>query len=258
MMNIIIKVFSRGLAQAAFELTKWKLCGGGGAAGGPGRGFPDVAYMMQQQSRDADMRDEYPQLRNLAILLLVANVLAIGVDPPNILLVYPGDHSPRMLVCHEEAYSLANTPNIDRLASQGVRFNAAYLGSWCIPSRASVLTGLDPHAIKSMRMTGRNPRSTYDPEKCRFWLATAYFRDQFVDRNGVRETKIGFLADQYSQWAADYIMGEGRHADRSWFQWLCDSRPHETPKACHLVARTSSNDHLRDLSFKRAGFSFRC
>jgi xylan 1,4-beta-xylosidase len=41
--------------------------GGSGAAGGPGRMFPDVAYLLEQQDRYADMRDEHPQLKDLPI-----------------------------------------------------------------------------------------------------------------------------------------------------------------------------------------------
>ena len=38
------------------------------------------------------------------------------------------------------------TPHLDRLAQQGVRFARAYTASpWCLPSRASILTGLYPH-----------------------------------------------------------------------------------------------------------------
>jgi len=52
--------------------------GGSGAAGGPGRDFPDVSYMMEQQSRYADMRDEYPQLKNLPIHVEEWGVTASG------------------------------------------------------------------------------------------------------------------------------------------------------------------------------------
>ena len=39
------------------------------------------------------------------------------------------------------------TPNIDRLASEGVRLNAFYNTARCSPSRASLLTGRHPHEI---------------------------------------------------------------------------------------------------------------
>ena len=41
--------------------------GGGGSGGGPGREYPEVDYLIEQQMRYADMRDEYPELRNLPI-----------------------------------------------------------------------------------------------------------------------------------------------------------------------------------------------
>ena len=43
------------------------------------------------------------------------------------------------------------TPNIDALAAAGVRFEKAYIGSWCMPSRATMLTGHHQHGIESMR-----------------------------------------------------------------------------------------------------------
>lgn len=41
--------------------------GGSGGAGGPGRKFPDVDYMLEQQARYAAMRDEFPELKGLPI-----------------------------------------------------------------------------------------------------------------------------------------------------------------------------------------------
>ena len=118
---------------------------------------------------------------------------------PNILFIYADDHSPKTVSCYEGAYPMARTPNIDRLAASGVRFRAAYLGSWCMPSRASLLTGVHPHAIKSMRMTGSNPRSTYDPEQCRFWPAV--FRQH------------GYQTAQIGKWHTGTDTGWGRDWD---------------------------------------------
>ncbi len=118
---------------------------------------------------------------------------------PNILFIYADDHSPKTIGCYERSYAMATTPHIDRLAKSGVRFQAAYLGSWCMASRASILTGLHPHAIESMRMTGSNPLSTYDPEQCRFWPAV--FREH------------GYQTAQIGKWHTGTDSGWGRDWD---------------------------------------------
>jgi xylan 1,4-beta-xylosidase len=41
--------------------------GGSGGGGGPGRTYPDVAYMIEQQLRYADLRDAYPELKSVPI-----------------------------------------------------------------------------------------------------------------------------------------------------------------------------------------------
>ena len=38
-----------------------------------------------------------------------------------------------------------NTPNLDRLASGGIRFTQFYNNARCCPTRAALLTGLYPH-----------------------------------------------------------------------------------------------------------------
>lgn len=60
--------------------------------------------------------------------------------PPNIILIYADDLGRGMLGCYGQ--KLIKTPNIDRLAAQGMRFTNAYHCSFCAPSRASLLTGL--------------------------------------------------------------------------------------------------------------------
>ncbi len=62
---------------------------------------------------------------------------------PNILLIVSEDNGPE-LGCYGDSY--ARTPNLDKLASQGVRFENAFVPySVCSPSRACFLTGLYPH-----------------------------------------------------------------------------------------------------------------
>jgi arylsulfatase A-like enzyme len=60
-------------------------------------------------------------------------------------------------------------PTIDKLASEGVGFEYAYTGTWCMPSRASLLTGRHQFGIASMLMEGDYPGSTYDSAQTPFW-----------------------------------------------------------------------------------------
>ena len=134
----------------------------------------------------------------LAVVLIPLSAPA-ATQRPNILFIFADDHSPRTLSCYEKAYPTAHTPNIDRLAASGVRFQAAYLGAWCMPSRASLLTGLHPHSIQTMRMAGAYPGSTYDPAVCRFWPAV--FRQH------------GYQTAQIGKWHTGTDAGWGRDWD---------------------------------------------
>ncbi|WP_067828759.1 sulfatase-like hydrolase/transferase [Nocardia inohanensis] len=65
-------------------------------------------------------------------------------QPMNVLIVMSDQHNPKILGA--AGNSLVHTPNMDALAARGTRFDAAYCASpICVPSRASVATGLYPH-----------------------------------------------------------------------------------------------------------------
>lgn len=65
-------------------------------------------------------------------------------DLPNIVLFLSDDHAQRDTGCYGN--KVINTPNIDRLASEGMRFDEAYsMTPTCVPSRTSIYTGLGPH-----------------------------------------------------------------------------------------------------------------
>ncbi len=53
------------------------------------------------------------------------------------------------------------TPNIDRLASGGVRFTQLYSTARCCPSRAALLTGQHPHKVGMGNMVGGQEREGY-------------------------------------------------------------------------------------------------
>jgi arylsulfatase A-like enzyme len=100
---------------------------------------------------------------------MLASATAAG--RPNILYILTDDQSFRTMGCYREegAYDWVRTPNLDRLAQRGVRFTHAYLGSWCLPSRYTALTGLHPYGIESLRHGLVYPRNSYDPDRVTFW-----------------------------------------------------------------------------------------
>ena len=63
-------------------------------------------------------------------------------ERPNIILILVDDMGFSDVGCYGSEIA---TPNIDRLASRGVRFSQFYSCARCCPSRASLLTGLYPH-----------------------------------------------------------------------------------------------------------------
>jgi N-sulfoglucosamine sulfohydrolase len=69
-----------------------------------------------------------------------------AADRPNVILVIGDDISWDDFGCYGNP--TARTPNIDRLAAQGLRFTNAFLtASSCSPSRSSIVTGRYPHNI---------------------------------------------------------------------------------------------------------------
>jgi len=89
-----------------------------------------------------------------------------GIAPrkrPNIILMMADDMGFSDLGCYGGEIE---TPNLDRLASQGVRFTQFYNCARCCPTRASLLTGLYPHqaGIGYMEPTHKYARGAIERE----------------------------------------------------------------------------------------------
>ncbi len=65
-----------------------------------------------------------------------------GDRPPNILLILTDDQGWPTLGCYGSIQ--VPTPNLDRMASDGVRFTAAYVTPQCTPTRGALITGQHP------------------------------------------------------------------------------------------------------------------
>jgi arylsulfatase A len=81
--------------------------------------------------------------------------------PPNIVFLFADDLGHGALGCYGQKKIL--TPNIDRLATEGMRFTQCYAGSnVCAPSRSTLMTGLHT-GHTAVRNNGKN-RHLYDSD----------------------------------------------------------------------------------------------
>ncbi|MBE7540350.1 MAG: sulfatase-like hydrolase/transferase [Opitutaceae bacterium] len=146
-------------------------------------------------------------------LMLVAMHLGASETRPNILFIYADDQSYKTVSCYDGAPSWVRTPNIDSLASRGVRFERSYLGAWCMSSRASILTGRLQHGIMSMTMAGMYPGSTYDPAQCPF--VPAEFRRQGYHTAHIGKWHTGTDAGFGRDWDHQIVWNRPAHPENA-------------------------------------------
>lgn len=86
----------------------------------------------------------------LLCLLLILFIPVKAAERPNIVWIVLDDASPN-LGCYGDAY--ARTPNMDRLAREGMRFTNAFTHApVCAPSRSGLVTGMYPTTIGTHHM----------------------------------------------------------------------------------------------------------
>lgn len=78
------------------------------------------------------------------LFLLVISFSAAAQQRPNIIYIMSDDHDADAISAYNP--NLIQTPNIDRIAKEGMKFNKAFVAnSICSPSRATLLTGQFSH-----------------------------------------------------------------------------------------------------------------
>jgi arylsulfatase A-like enzyme len=77
---------------------------------------------------------------------LCGNFLKAQNSQPNIVFIFSDDHAYQAISAYHEDRKLIQTPHIDRIAEEGMRFDRCLVtNSICGPSRATVLTGTYSH-----------------------------------------------------------------------------------------------------------------
>jgi len=144
-------------------------------------------------------KKSFPVFITLA-LLFCAQVAQAQSQRPNVLVVLSDDHS----AAHVGAYGNPDikTPNLDKFASQGMRFERAYVAApQCVPSRAALMTGRSPVAVQMTRFSA--PLA----EEYKTWLellrAGGYFtgvagRTFHLDGSGNQPPETKEVFDKYN------------------------------------------------------------
>lgn len=165
-----------------------------------------------------------PLLYNLTALgtfaCLATQAWAQQDTRPNIIVILADDLGYSDLGCYGGEIQ---TPNLDRLAREGLRFNSFYNAGRSCPTRASLLTGLYPHQAGIGRMTFNDSLPGY--------------RGQLTD-HGVTLAEVmkeaGYQTGMVGKW---HVAETSLRKDQR--QWLAHQVYHEefADKACYPVNR---------------------
>jgi arylsulfatase A-like enzyme len=83
-------------------------------------------------------------MKHALTIFLALGVAAVAAERPNILFIMTDDHAAHAISAYGS--KINQTPNMDRLAREGMRFDRCYaVNSICTPSRATILTGKYSH-----------------------------------------------------------------------------------------------------------------
>ncbi|KAJ3575257.1 hypothetical protein NPX13_g4094 [Xylaria arbuscula] len=200
---------------------------------------------------------------------------------PNILFIMADDHASKAISCY--GAGINNTPNIDRLATEGMLFNHCYVtNSICTPSRAAILTGTHnhvngvmtlndsinkyiPNVAKHLRTGGYRTAMVgkwhlgegraHEPSGFDYWSVLPgqgdYWDPTFIDEQG-ENIESGYVTDIITDKCLDW-MTETRGSDKPFFimchhkaphrSWECDDKHKHLYKDPIRVPETYGDDY---------------
>ncbi len=181
-------------------------------------------------------------------------------ERPNIILILADDHAAQAISAYGSRIN--NTPNIDRLAQKGMRFNNMFVtNSICAPSRATILTGTFNHlnGVIDNRLTFDSSQVTFPKLLRQAGYQTvavgkwhlksrptgfdytnvlpgqgSYYNPVFLE-NGERREYEGYVTDLTTDFAIQWL--DSADTEQPFFLWLGQKAPHRNwmPGPDHLT-----------------------
>lgn len=156
---------------------------------------------------------------NLSVLFLCYGLCAtLGAknltaqERPNIVFFFSDDLTTQSISAYNYGLELPATPNIDRLAKEGMLFENSFCGnSICTPSRATVLTGLHSHKNGVVNLGGvLDPqRPTWPKTLHQGGYTTAIFGKWHLKTKPTGFDEWGVLSGQGSYYNPDLFFSNG-------------------------------------------------
>ncbi|KAL2875640.1 hypothetical protein SGCOL_009101 [Colletotrichum sp. CLE4] len=200
---------------------------------------------------------------------------------PNIVFIMADDHASKAISAYGAGINY--TPNIDRLASEGMKFNHCYVtNSICTPSRAAILTGTHnhvngvmtlndninkhlPNVAKHMRTGGYRTAMVgkwhlgegrpHEPTGFDYWSVLPgqgdYWDPEFIEPTG-EKIEEGYVTDIITDKCLDWI-SKTKDTDKPFFlmchhkaphrSWECDEKHKDLYKDTIRVPETYDDDY---------------
>ncbi len=153
----------------------------------------------------------------IPLVFLLGIAACNGASRPNIIFVFSDDHATQAISAYGGMLAkVAPTPNLDRIAESGMRFNRCLVGnSICGPSRATILTGKHSHLNGFMTNAMEFDGSQQTFPKL---LQKAGYQTAIIGKWHLKSEPTGFdhweiLPGQGNYYNPDFITPKGKHRE---------------------------------------------
>ncbi|OQP49840.1 sulfatase family protein [Niastella populi] len=189
-------------------------------------------------------------MKLLLLLCMLTSLSGYSQQRANIIYIMSDDHDAHTISAYDK--KLIQTPGIDRLANEGIRFTRCFVGnSICSPARATLLTGLHSHknGVKDNYTPFDSSRTTlpkllkqagYEtaligkwhlhsyPSGFDYWKILPgqglYYAPRFINMNGDTSAIEGYATDVTTNEAIDWL--KHRNTSKPFVLLLHHKAPH--------------------------------